>query len=107
MDFEKFRLRRFIDRLIELGEVEIHDEPVPLAGLSAIIEASPKATLFKKAGPERLELVATVWRRLSASTRWNCPTNTCAGWPTPSRRSKLRLPMRRCTRWCAPAMTST
>ena len=30
IDFEKFRLRRFVDRLIELGEVEIHEEPVAL-----------------------------------------------------------------------------
>ena len=57
-DFEKFRLRRFVDRLIELNEVEIHDEPVPLTGLSSIIEATPKAVLFKQAGPERVEMIA-------------------------------------------------
>jgi UbiD family decarboxylase len=60
-DFEKFRLRRFVDTLISLGEVEIHDEPVPLTGMSAIIENSgPKAVLFKQAGPERLEVAAKV-----------------------------------------------
>ena len=58
LDFEKFRLRRFVDRLIEIDEVEIHDEPVPLTGLSPIIEATPKAVLFRKAGPKQLELVA-------------------------------------------------
>ena len=58
LDFEKFRLRRFVERLIEIDEVEIHDEPVPLTGLSPIIEATPKAVLFKKAGPRHLELVA-------------------------------------------------
>ena len=26
MDLEKYRLRRFVDRLIDMGEVEIHDE---------------------------------------------------------------------------------
>ncbi len=57
-DFEKFRLRNFVDRLIELDEVEIHDEPVPLTGLSAIIQATPKAVLFKKAGPEQVEMIA-------------------------------------------------
>ena len=57
-DFEKFRLRRFVDRLIEIDEVEIHDEPVPLTGLSPIIEATPKAVLFRKAGPQQVELVA-------------------------------------------------
>jgi len=70
IDFEKFRLRRFVDRLIELDEVEIHDEPVPLAGLSAAIERTDKALLFKQAGSERAEIVAKTAgsrRRLAAA----------------------------------------
>ncbi len=58
IDFDKYRLRTFVDRLIELGEVEVHDKPVPLTGLSPLIEGSDKALLFKKAGPEQVELVA-------------------------------------------------
>jgi hypothetical protein len=27
-DFDKFRLRRFVERIIDMDEVEIHDEPV-------------------------------------------------------------------------------
>ena len=57
-DLEKYRLRRFVDRLADMGELEIHDEPVPLTGLGAIIERTEKAVLFKKAGPEQAELVA-------------------------------------------------
>jgi UbiD family decarboxylase len=60
IDCESFRLRRFVERLDALGELETHDEPVALAGLSALIEATPKATLFKQAGPERFEMVASV-----------------------------------------------
>ena len=58
VDFDKYRLRNFVERLIELGEVEVHERPVPLTGLSPIIEGSDKAVLFKKAGPEQLEVVA-------------------------------------------------
>jgi 2,5-furandicarboxylate decarboxylase 1 len=58
LDFSKYRLRKFVERLVELGEVDIHDEPVPLTALSAIIEGTDKAVLFKKAGPERVEVVA-------------------------------------------------
>ena len=58
IDLEKFRLRTFMDRLIDMGEVEIHDEPVPLTGLGAIIERTEKAVLFKSAGPEKAEMVA-------------------------------------------------
>jgi 2,5-furandicarboxylate decarboxylase 1 len=59
-DFERFRLRRLVAELTRLGEVEVHEEPVALADLSSIIEASSKAVLFRKAGPEQLELVAGV-----------------------------------------------
>ena len=60
IDFEKFRLRTFVNRLIDMDEVEIHDEPVTLTGLSAIAEPTPKAVLFRNAGPEQIELVAKV-----------------------------------------------
>ena len=58
IDLEKYRLRTFVDRLIDMGEVEIHDEPVPLTSLGEMIERTPKAVLFKSAGPERSEIVA-------------------------------------------------
>src|SRR5215471_6324146 len=58
VDLDKFRLRRFVERLVDMGEVEIHAEPVPLTGLGAIIEGTDKALLFKRAGPEQLEIVA-------------------------------------------------
>ena len=58
IDMDKYRLRRFVDRLIDMGEVEIHEEPVSLTGLSTIIERSEKVQLFKKAGPEQCEMVA-------------------------------------------------
>src|SRR5215475_10900212 len=70
VDLEHFRLRRFVDQLQELGEVETHAEPVDLADISRIIEASAKATLFKNAGPERFEIVGAVGgsrRRLAAA----------------------------------------
>jgi 2,5-furandicarboxylate decarboxylase 1 len=60
IDFEKFRLRRFVEHLIAIGEVDIHERPVALADISAIIEASPKATLFKDVGPEHFEIVGAV-----------------------------------------------
>jgi 2,5-furandicarboxylate decarboxylase 1 len=57
-DTEKFRLRRFVECLVEIGEVEIHEEAVPLTLLSPIIEATEKAVLFKRAGPEETEIAA-------------------------------------------------
>ena len=60
VDFEKFRLRPFVKKLIEIGEVEIHDEPVALAEMSEIVERTPKAVLFKKAGAEQYEVITAV-----------------------------------------------
>lgn len=57
-DFEKYRLRQFVNRLVSLDEVETRDEPVSLTDLSAIIEATEKAVLFRQVGPERLEMIA-------------------------------------------------
>jgi UbiD family decarboxylase len=60
VDFDRFRLRRFVEQLTDLGEVEVHPEPVRLVDLSNIIEATDKATLFKDAGPQHYEMVAAV-----------------------------------------------
>jgi 2,5-furandicarboxylate decarboxylase 1 len=70
VDFERFRLRPFVDKLVGLGEVAVHETPVPLVDLSAIIESTPKATLFKQAGPRQQELVAAISgsrRRIAAA----------------------------------------
>ena len=70
IDMDKYRLRRFVERLLEMGEVEVHDEPLPLTALSPIIEGTEKAVLFKQAGPEKLEVVAKTAgnrRRLAAA----------------------------------------
>jgi UbiD family decarboxylase len=67
---DMFRLRNLVERLQQLGEVEVHEEPVALADLAGVIEASDKAVLFRRAGPEQLELVAGVMggrRRLAAA----------------------------------------
>src|SRR3954471_20843710 len=58
IDFEKYRLRQFVERLIDMGEVEIHNEPVAVTALSEASERTPKALLFKRAGPEQVEMVA-------------------------------------------------
>jgi UbiD family decarboxylase len=60
LDLDRFRLRRFVQQLVDLGEVDIHEMPVALSDISAIIEASPRASLFKDVGPEHFEIVGAV-----------------------------------------------
>jgi 2,5-furandicarboxylate decarboxylase 1 len=59
-DLERFRLRRFVERLIEIGEATVHAGPIALADLAAAIAATEKAVLFKDAGPEHFEIAAAV-----------------------------------------------
>jgi UbiD family decarboxylase len=70
VDLDKFRLRRFVEKLIAIGEMEVHEEAVSLADLSAVIESSPKAKYFKRVGAEQYEMVSAVSgsrRRLAAA----------------------------------------
>ncbi len=60
VDLDKFRLRRFAEKLRDIGEVETHNEAVSLADLSAVIASSPKAGHFKRVGPEAFEMIAAV-----------------------------------------------
>jgi hypothetical protein len=93
-DLEKFRLRNFVRKLTEIGEIEVHDEPVTLADLSAVIESTPKATHFKRVGAAQYEMVAAVSgsrKRLATRSWW----------------SRCRRNTRRCTSSCARATTST
>jgi 2,5-furandicarboxylate decarboxylase 1 len=60
VDTERFRLRNFIDRLVENGECEVHDKPIDLIDVGGVLEGNPKAVLFKAAGPEKATLVGNV-----------------------------------------------
>ena len=59
-DTEKFRLRRFVDRLVELGECEVFDKPIDLVDVAGVLDGNPRAVLFTAAGPEKAQLVGNV-----------------------------------------------
>jgi 2,5-furandicarboxylate decarboxylase 1 len=59
-DCERFRLRNFVEALIENDQVEIHDQPVPLTALAGHLDGNEKAVLFRKAGPEQAEIVGNI-----------------------------------------------
>ena len=59
-DFERFRLRHFVERLVQLGECEVHDKPIDLIDVAAVLEGNPRATWFKSVGPEQAELIGNV-----------------------------------------------
>ncbi len=59
-DTERFRLRRFVERLVQMGECEVREQPTDLVDVAAVLDGNPRATLFRAAGPERAELVGNV-----------------------------------------------
>jgi UbiD family decarboxylase len=60
VDFDRFRLRRYVETLAATAELDIRDEPLDLAGIAEVLEGNPKAVLFRAVGPERAELVGSV-----------------------------------------------
>ncbi len=60
IDTERFRLRNFVEKLVDLGECEVHDAPIDLIDVADALDGNPQAVLFKAAGPEKAEIVGNV-----------------------------------------------
>ena len=52
IDTERFRLRSFIESLVGTDELQIHDAPIDLVDVAAVVDGNPKAVLFRNVGPE-------------------------------------------------------
>src|SRR5262245_40205606 len=68
-DFDRFRLRRFVEQL-GADELDTRGDPIDLADVAAVLEGNPKAVYYRAAGPERQELVGSVMggrKRLAAA----------------------------------------
>src|SRR5262249_11245962 len=59
-DTERFRLRRFVEKLVQVDECEVRDQPTDLVDVAAALDGNTRATLFRAVGPERAELVGNV-----------------------------------------------
>jgi 2,5-furandicarboxylate decarboxylase 1 len=60
IDTERFRLRNFVEKLVELGECEVRSEPTELVDIGGVLDGNPRAVHFKSAGPDKAELVGNV-----------------------------------------------
>ena len=97
-DMETYRLRRFIEQLVEMDLAEIHEDPIDLIDLARVLDGNPKAVLFKNAGPEGAELVGGV-----TGSRARCSRRCAAGSPSRSLWSRSRASRHRSTRWSCAA----
>ena len=105
VDFDRFRLRRFIESL-GADELETRDEPIDLAGIADVMEGNRKAVLFRAAGPEQAELVGNVIGSRVAHRRGfgvkpdELLKESSGGSATSRRCSRSPAPRRRAGRWC-------
>jgi 2,5-furandicarboxylate decarboxylase 1 len=60
VDFDRFRLRGFVERLAAIGELETRPGTTRLSEIAQILEANPKAVLFAAAGREGFPLAGNV-----------------------------------------------
>jgi 2,5-furandicarboxylate decarboxylase 1 len=70
IDTERFRLRNFVKKLVDLGECDVHDTPIDLLDVGGVLDGNPRAVHFKSAGPENAELVGNIMgsrRRLACA----------------------------------------
>ncbi len=90
-DTEKFRLRRFVEKLVQQGECIVHDEPIDLIDVAAVLDGNPQAVWFRAVGPEKAELVGNV---MGARSRLAAALDTDeAGFPAVLR-ERLRRPFK-------------
>ena len=67
VDYDRYRLRDFIERLRDSGEIEIRSGVTPLSEIARTLEANPKAVLFETVGRNGLPLAGNV---LASRTRF-------------------------------------
>ncbi|MFT5440679.1 MAG: 2,5-furandicarboxylate decarboxylase 1, partial [Alphaproteobacteria bacterium] len=60
IDTDSYRLRHFVERLIQSDELDVIDGATSLSALASHWVGNPKAVLFRDAGPEHSEIVANL-----------------------------------------------
>lgn len=59
-DMDQFSLRRYLEELKQVGDLEVHSQPIELGDVAKHLDGNPKAVLFERAGAEGLPLVGNV-----------------------------------------------
>ena len=60
VDFDRFRLRRFVEELAASDELETKPGTTRLTDIARALEANPKAVLFETVGRDGQRLTSTV-----------------------------------------------
>ena len=60
IDFDRFRLRTLVERLVAQDECAVHADPIDLVDMAAVLDGNRRAVWFRKAGPEQAEVVGNL-----------------------------------------------
>jgi UbiD family decarboxylase len=60
IDFDRFRLRRLVERMAAAGEVDVRDDPIDLVDMAGVLDGNLRAVWFEKCGPEQAAVVGNV-----------------------------------------------
>ena len=96
-DTEKFRLRHFVEKLVQQGECTVHDAPIDLIDVGAVLDGNPNAVWFRDVGPEMTQLVGNVM-----GPRKRLATSLDTDEATFSKVLRERLAVRICRSRCRP-----
>src|SRR5258707_11792888 len=88
-DTEKFRLRSFLERVVQQDQCVVHDQAIDLIDIAAVLDGNPKAVWFRNVGPERTELVGNV---MGARERLGLALGTDAAGFAQAKRERLPHP---------------
>ena len=94
IDTERFRLRNFVDKLVDAGECEVHNAPIDLVDVGGVLDGNPRAVLFKAAGPEKAELVGNVMASRHGSPLRSTPTSAVCWARSATRLNRLHPPVK-------------
>jgi UbiD family decarboxylase len=89
VDTEKFRLRRFVEKLVQQDECIVHDAPIDLIDVAGVLDGNPKAVWFRAVGPEKAELVGNV---MGSRARLACALDSDARAFPKALRERLQKP---------------
>ena len=59
-DFDRFRLRRLVERLVDAGQCEVREDPVDMIDVAGALDGNARAVWFRNLQPEGSELVCNV-----------------------------------------------
>lgn len=81
VDTDKFRLRHFVEKLVQQGECDVHDDPIDLIDVASVLDGNRNAVWFGVMTPAQIRA-----KQASSHQRVGVAMPRCGGSPSAFRR---------------------